>query len=87
MSASILISIALQYLLVPELFMHCFVVLVSFGVPAENADISNLVDGAAALETYLAKVKDLLDLLQGGLSTLCPQIGRASCRERVCQYV
>ena len=37
-------------------------------------DISNLVDGAAASETYLAKVKDLLDLLQGGLSTLCPRL-------------
>src|SRR3546814_9316592 len=48
-----------------------------------------IVEGAAgALETISIILLLLLAvILSGILSRVVPQIGRASCRERVCQYV
>ena len=77
MSASTTAAFILLCLLVPA-FLTCYAYsAVSSGLPAEDANIANLVDCAAASDAYLTGMKNLLTRLQGGLSTLCPRLMKA----------
>src|SRR3546814_919428 len=68
------------------------VILGALAVDAQDADVPRVVvaagvDAARDLDLQFAEVELAVPVREPSLNLLRDQIGRASCRERVCQYV